>query len=372
MTFDILQHDSFFADTSHALDSDLCRNWTQGAQNGLACTYNTPIKAWSNGVLTPAVANYIDAVLTRWQSRIKDRNLLNPSLSFITPNANGLSLPDAQHFCVRPLADIATMFQNYPPAVECGQIALKILGAYYIQAKVPYFRDGGKGPFGYSGRTRIAGWGVAGLADAARLFSSFGATEAQWNLLFAQIARYFTVIKDHYPLVDIPDGPDGDHLNVPHVCVFNGGVLARGLISLAGAVEYLPSETAPDAAPIRQLAARVCEEMAQAFVPDQGFWYDLPYGTDGKPLPADQVAAIQKAAGNSPQTAAGATHVWCASPFTLYVDRKFGTNSAVATALEWQRKRAVEAGQDPNTKEMWVLKQHPVEMVKSFEGWMPN
>lgn len=368
--FNVLEHDTFFADPRNTLDSDLCRNWTQGAQNGLACTYATPIKAWSGGVLTDNVRAYISNVMGRWILRIGGRDLRDPNLSFIAANASGLSLPDAQHFCVRPLVDIFEMFPSLPTAVECGRIASNILTAYYIQAKVPYFRDGGRGPFGYSGRSRIAGWGLAGLGDAVRLFKASGAGVAQWRVLLGQINHYVTIIKNAYPLVDIPDGPNGDHLNVPHICVFNGGVLARGAISLADAL--VASGVAPTPpTELYRFAARVCEDMAQAYVPDKGFWYDLPYGTDGKPLPAAEVAAIQSAAGHLPQHDAGSTHVWCASPFTIYVDRQLGTNSAVLTALEWQRMRAVQSGQDPVTRERWVHKQHPVEMVKSFEGWLP-
>lgn len=370
MNFDLLPHDDFFGDPHAIEDAPLCRNWTQGTQHGLACTYNTPIKAWSNGVSTLNVDLYISRLHERWVERVAGRNLLDPNTSFIATNSAGLSLPDAQHFCVRPLVDVAEMFPHDPVAIDCGKIALQILQAYYIQAKVPYFRDGGKGPFGYSGRSRIAGWGLAGYADASRLFRVFGASKAQWDFLLAQIASYFTVVKNSYPLVDVPDGPNGDHLNVPHVCVFNGGVLARGLISLADALEF-GAPGGADVSPIRRLAARVCEDMAQAYVPDKGFWYDLPYGTDGTPLSAAEVATIQASAGKQLQTEPGSTHVWCASPFTIYVDRNLGTNSAVGSALDWQRKRAVESGRDPNTHEPWVLKKHPVEMVKSFEGWMP-
>lgn len=351
MTFpSLFEHDEFFADQNNALDANLARNWSQGAQFGLGCTYASPVR-WAVSGCTNAVTDYLQGVHRRWLNRIMDRDLNDPTLDPLSTNHLGLSLPDAQHFCIRPLADAVQMFTDVPGnAIDFGRIALDVVRAYYISEKWTYLRDGGaeKRPYGVTGRCRTAGWILHTLRDVLVILKNLGAPQAAKNFVLDLANQHVQRITAHWPLID---APQGDHLPCNHIPTFNLGILASGALDLGDVTRELYGIPAPGATDVAIRAVEMIEGFAWA---SDGVWYDIPFSGEASVshpmLYRDLSPEIQD--DMRKQTAVGQTHIWCAYPVREVAARQHRVSEMSAWQLDLVRKSG------------WFDREHPVEVLK--------
>lgn len=374
MSFDLYPHESFFSDPKSVVDDPLCREWWKGSQNGLAGTYGTPLAYWSKGEMTPGVSMYLMNMLVRWRQRIYGRDLKNGSESALKVNSLGMTMPDREHFCLLPISDAVRLFPKDQDAWSLGLIGLQILQWLYNWRDSHYptkswsILAGTEPNYGRSGRNRAVGGAVFGaLSDGLTIMTAMGGTKAEIDFALNLTAHHVNEINKLWPLLDEPDGVDGDHLNYWHIPVFNLGLLARFAYKLGETLERIaPVYGIPPTggSALRAIGDKACELLLYGFDEERsGWYYDLPFDEKtGLPLPLSEIRAIydKRWSESTPpghiQQAAGETHVWCAAPLTIYANR----TGAVPAALAWQRAKAKALG--------WDKKPHPIELIKNYEG----
>lgn len=227
--------------------------WTAGRGGAY---YRSPMLAIDAAYkLTPSeIAAFAKRVKDDMGERgILHANIFEYSYNSLTPVIDGKNLWDQQHF-----GGLATLeWLESKGCAWAGDFALRLASSYY-QNKVGYFRTGYNvtpdyqpitvdkngqeiTPYGNynammpntNGRTRTAGWILLSLASACRLLKKWGYTGPWADRLVSLVNLHLDLVRRFWPLQATPDGPTGDHLNVPHVEVFMLGILGNGLRQLA-------------------------------------------------------------------------------------------------------------------------------------------
>lgn len=254
--------------------------WTSGPGGAF---YRSPLAVWTNtqdpnsyDVPAESVAAFAARMQVDWYQRnLFEDSCLDPDFDSLKPTPDGKNLWDPLHFggCAI-LDDLDERGFSW-----AGNAMLRLVSSYWINENASYLRDGGKGPYMDQGRLRCAGWILHALYRVSRMFKRWGYAGPWADFVVSLVNEHVTRIDKNWPLIAVPDGPDGDHLSVPHLEVFMLGMLGNGLRliqSLGYDVHGLPEKAAA--------------LITAALVPGRPvitYVYDLRVTDTGEPLPAE-------------------------------------------------------------------------------------
>lgn len=298
----------------------------QGDKAPSGCFYRSPIRIWmKNQILLPADKLHLFAM--RIKSDLEDRGItdaaiMDPKFDPLKTTASGKNLWDPMHFGLLELLDSLH---------ELGHewaflYATRLLQSYYLNAKYPYLRTGGYvlQPYGTQGRLRVAGWILHAMAAWIRMAKRANVLGVQLGIAVSSLVQtHLSTIQKAFPLTANADGVNGDHLNVPHLEVFQIGIILSGIDKLKD-IGFNTNALGSKFGSLITAASVNFDTMS--------YVYDLRVNSDGMPLPYES--------GDKIVSGVSSVNAWLCYPEDIYTMADIA-RSAEHLAIEagWKEKQ---------------------------------